>query len=476
MTFSFSLLILFYSIFSFQVHMRRLNQEIEERAVNVAKNLAENGNYWLSIEDLDVLNSLIAQSLSQEVKQIQYWKGERLIIEQGKVGKEIPTSQFTGKPKIQRYPDYLEVLYPVVFGVKKSPAEQETGEIIGNVRLIFSLEKMQSARKQEIRTLCLLGSVGFLLGIFLALLLYFFIVYPVRMLTQAVVAFRSGKSQRLPVRSRDEIGILLSEFNRMTEEIMKSREELEKTLNQLARANQVKSEFLANISHELKTPLHSIMGFTQLLLEKGEGPLTREQEEDLEVILQSSQYLHHLISQVLDFSRIEAGKEEFHFQDFSLRNLLRESYETFRMQAEKKGLHLRLAEGSDPLMVNADKVKLRQVISNLVSNAIKYTMEGEIIIGAEKENGDVVLWVRDTGSGIPEQEREKIFEPFYQIPREETEGVATKGSGLGLAIAKKYVEQMRGKIWVNPAHPRGSIFFVKLPSGGEGNAQNPGGG
>ncbi|MFN4182167.1 MAG: HAMP domain-containing protein, partial [bacterium] len=233
MIFSLSFLILFYSIFSFQVHIKRLNQEIEERAVNVAKNLAENGNYWLYIEDLDVLNSLIAQSLSQEVKQIQYWKGDRLIIEQGEARKEIPVSQFTGMPKIQRFPDYLVVLYPVVFGVKKLTSEKETGEIIGYVRLIFSREKMQSARKQEIRTLALLGSGGFLLGFFLALLLYFFIVHPVRMLTQAVVAFRSGKSQKLPVRTHDEIGILLQEFNRMMEEIMKSREELESTLTQL---------------------------------------------------------------------------------------------------------------------------------------------------------------------------------------------------------------------------------------------------
>ncbi len=475
------LLTLFYTLFLFRLHITQLEKEIRERAENVAKNLAEKGSYFLYFEDKDGLQGFLQQAKSPELLYARYIKDDIVLAEMGNPPKPLSVWKApTESHRWSRHSDFLEVIYPVTWAMRRTEMhpqnepEMPVRETIGYVHLYFSLETLQKVRSREIRALWMIGTFGFLLGILLTLIQFLSTVRPIQSLTSAVIRFREGKTQPLPARSKDEIGILIREFNRMTEEITRAKEELEATLSKLEEANQVKSEFLAHISHELKTPLHSIIGFTQLLLEGGEGSLSEEQKEDLTIILDSSRHLHQLISQVLDFSRIEAGREEFLSQPVVLGPLLEECHQTFRAQAEKKGLKFYLQVAPDLLTVVADKVKLRQVISNLLSNAIKYTPEGEVILGAKKTEIDVVFWVRDTGLGVPEEQREKIFEPFYQIVREEELEGATKGTGLGLSIAKKYVEHMGGEIWVTSAEPRGSIFYVKLPSGGEGNGENLG--
>ena len=238
--------------------------------------------------------------------------------------------------------------------------------------------------------------------------------------------------------------------------------ELETTLTrartEAEHSNHMKSEFLANMSHELRTPLNAILGFTQLL--ENDKNLTDSQVDRIQVISRSGEHLLGLINDILDISKIEAGKMELHPSVFDLPQFVDDLKELFALKCRSKGLtlYVETLEGV-PRSVEGDLGKLRQVMINLVGNAVKFTAEGGVSILTGLENGKVRFAVKDTGRGIPKDEQAKILQPFVQASTTDHEG----GTGLGLAISSRYVEMMGGKLDVLSAPGEGSTFSFSLP-------------
>jgi len=254
----------------------------------------------------------------------------------------------------------------------------------------------------------------------------------------------------------------LESLQRMSDQLAKRQEEIENKNRELKRANKLKSEFLANMSHELRTPLNSIIGFSDLLEKEIFGDLTKRQKEYVEDIRQSGEHLLELINDILDLSKIEAGMLELDLQEVDLPSLIQTGIRMFREKAHKNNLTLQLDIESDLGIVICDPRKLKQVLFNLISNAMKFTSAGgKITVGALRENGWVKIWVEDTGIGIPSREKDRLFEEFYQV-----DGSLSRqheGTGLGLALSKKIVELHGGNIDVISQIDQGSTFYFTLP-------------
>ncbi len=329
------------------------------------------------------------------------------------------------------------------------------------IRLGLSLAYVEQTVRREFLRTAGLSALYILVGLLVAFGLYKSILGPVEVLIQSVKRFRQDRHARALVTSGDELQTLAEEFNRMADTIQERDERLERINEQLRRANRVKSEFLAIMGHELKTPLHAIRGYAQLLLEGIDGPVTPEQREDLENILRSSDHLRALIDNVLQFSKLEAGEEELHPTVIALDELLEEALQNVKVLARERGVDVRVE--ANGLYVWADETKLKQILINLLSNALKYTSEGHVLVSAELRGEEILFAVRDTGIGIPPEHQAKIFEPFTQLDSSSTR--AWGGIGLGLSIVKKYVEMHGGRIWVESEPGKGSTFYFTLPRG-----------
>ena len=230
---------------------------------------------------------------------------------------------------------------------------------------------------------------------------------------------------------------------------------------ELHRANQHKAEFLANMSHELRTPLNSILGFSQLLLEGDGGALTGDQRQDVDIIAQNGQHLLALINDLLDISRLEAGKAQLHRGEVEVEPLISECVDSISSLAKTKKLDLTASVSAEVGRVFADGPKLKQVLLNLLGNAIKFTETGSVRVTAERQGAELRVSVRDTGIGVPAEDSERIFESFQQGKS----GMTGKyqGTGLGLAISRQLVEMHGGKIWVKSTPGQGSTFTFTIP-------------
>lgn len=268
------------------------------------------------------------------------------------------------------------------------------------------------------------------------------------------------------------IVVLKKEVKRKTEELRKTNEEMEKKIEERTEklkllaekakeADRIKSAFLATMSHELRTPLNSIIGFTGILLKGLAGPLNEEQKKQLTMVQSSARHLLELINDVLDISKIEAGELRLSISEFNIKESVEKVVRMFVPLLEKKGLELKMDIGNDVDSVVTDKRRLEQVLMNLMSNAVKFTEKGSIIVSCRKEVGSYVISVKDTGIGIEEGELEKIFQPFSQIDT----GLSRKyeGTGLGLSISKKLLDLMGGKIYVESKPGKGSTFTIVIP-------------
>src|SRR5450759_3984470 len=231
----------------------------------------------------------------------------------------------------------------------------------------------------------------------------------------------------------------------------------------LKKATEAKSEFLSSMSHELRTPLNSIIGFSGILTQGMVGELTPEQEKQVTMINVSGHHLLQLINEVLDLSRIEAGQIGITLAPVDVAALITSVVESLRPLAASRGLDLSCEACEDAGSVISDRLRLGQVLLNLVGNAIKFTESGSVSLSAAREDGDLVFTVLDTGRGIPEEELSHIFEDFYQVDRDDI--AKASGTGLGLSVSKRLVEELQGTLDATRAGGRGADVTVRLPVG-----------
>jgi signal transduction histidine kinase len=229
----------------------------------------------------------------------------------------------------------------------------------------------------------------------------------------------------------------------------------------LAHASKAKSEFLANMSHELRTPLNSVIGFSELM--KMNTTLTEKQEHYVENILTSGKFLLELINDILDLSKVEAGKIELFIDQIKVPSLIDEILSLIKEKASKQNILLNKELDPDLLFMKADQQRFKQILFNLLSNAVKFSKpEGGTITIAAKKEGDLAKFsVSDTGIGIKKEDMEKLFKEFEQLDSGITKQYG--GTGLGLAISKRLVELHGGRIWVESKVGEGSTFTFTLP-------------
>jgi signal transduction histidine kinase len=238
--------------------------------------------------------------------------------------------------------------------------------------------------------------------------------------------------------------------------------EIEEKSRQIEAANRHKSEFLANMSHELRTPLNAIIGFSEVLGERMFGELNEKQAEYTDDILSSGRHLLSLINEILDLSKVEAGRMELELATFDLPLAIDNARTFVRERATKHGINLDVTVDERLGDFVGDERKIKQILLNLLSNAVKFTPEGgRIGINAKKVDGSVEISVSDTGIGISPEDQSKIFEEFRQVGSDYAH--KTEGTGLGLTLAKKFVELHGGRIWVESEVGKGSTFSFTLP-------------
>jgi signal transduction histidine kinase len=255
--------------------------------------------------------------------------------------------------------------------------------------------------------------------------------------------------------------VIAIENVRLFTELETSNREIADKSRQLEVASQHKSEFLANMSHELRTPLNAIIGFSEVLSERMFGELNEKQEEYSKDIHASGQHLLSLINDILDLSKIEAGRMELELTDFHLPTALDSALTLVRERAGRRGIALQMDVDSRLGQILADERKVRQVVLNLFSNAIKFTPEGgRIEVAAVPKDGSVEVSVSDTGVGIAPEDQEAVFEEFRQVG---TAAKKVEGTGLGLTLCRKFVELHGGKIWVTSQVGVGSTFTFTIP-------------
>jgi signal transduction histidine kinase len=298
------------------------------------------------------------------------------------------------------------------------------------------------------------GAATFVLVLGLGLLLSSSVVVPIRRTRARLATLGAGDySSRVVVANRDEIGGLAADVNEMSRELQRVHRELEL-------ASEHKSRFLANMSHELRTPLNAVIGFSEVLHEQMFGELNERQLAYVDDIRDAGQHLLSLINDVLDLAKIEAGRMDLDLSQVEIPEVLRSAVSLHSERARQEGVELSLATEPEEITITADERRVRQVVFNLVSNAVKFTpADGRVDISARVEDGVVEIAVADTGPGIRAEDCETIFEEFEQAP----DGKQEEGTGLGLPLSRKLVELHGGRLWVESEPGHGSTFRFTLP-------------
>ncbi|HEY0090730.1 MAG TPA: PAS domain-containing sensor histidine kinase, partial [Candidatus Lokiarchaeia archaeon] len=254
---------------------------------------------------------------------------------------------------------------------------------------------------------------------------------------------------------------LEKEVKLRTQELQDVLEQQKKYLDQIIKSSQFKTEFMATMSHELRTPLNSIIGFTELLLEGSYGPLNKDQINFLQDVKSSAEHQFEMIYQILDISKIESGQITLNLKTFLLNDLINQIVSTVKPLYTQKGLKFKIIGLDLPKKIVADSVRLKEIIYNLLTNAIKFTIKGRIklIINEDEENW--IFLIKDTGIGIDKKDYDLIFKDFKRVDSPYVNSVP--GTGLGLALTRRLVQLHNGKIWFESELGKGSTFFFTIP-------------
>lgn len=443
-----------------------LYEQMVQRGDSLAMSLAREAARFLDVEDpMERELSLMLLTYRLTVGDVAYAQ----VVDQGR----------TVSQSVQDDPEVLDSLPPpsgAVSGRKLQASGREYVDFIrflpgggenSFVRLGIS---MAAVHGQARRTLIMMAGLSLLftvLGAGLAFLLYSAILKPLERVVVSIRSLAAGHwHTRAPLQGSRELRELASAFNGMARVIAERTRELHQVNAELRSANRAKAEFLAMIGHELKTPLHSVRGYCQLLLEELDGPLSPGQRADLEAILAAGNHLLALIDNILKFTA--SGDDQVHRTWFPLPTLLEQAANHVRPLAHRRKVQLQVDAGAVD-EVYADETKLKQVLINLLHNAVKYSPAGspvQMVAGtAGTEAGGFWVAVDDAGPGIAREDRERVFEPFER-GRPEAEDRELKGLGLGLAVVRRYVEAHGGSVTVESAPLGGSRFRIVVPASG----------
>jgi signal transduction histidine kinase len=450
--------------------LQNVQRYLEERGRNVSEALARDGGPGLATGDIRALQQLAEQATTQPaVRYARFFDARGFLV--ASVG-EAPTTAVqapagtgtSGSDPFVIGTETWEFRAPILSArpsldeaVLMCPAVASDAPG-GTVAVGISLEPLRAIRRRTIVTTTITTILFMLVAIVPATLLARVITRPLKALAMAADAIAHGELRaRVAVAGDDEVGAVARSFNTMAGSVEQKVAELEE-------ANRLKSEFLATISHELRTPLNVILGYVEMLQAGGNGTLSSEQAELVAAIGRYSQLQVDLITNVLDFARLASGRISLRVERFALAPLLRELRTLYAARLKNGTPRLGLTiDGRLPTLMT-DRVKLQEILSNLLDNAVKFTVDGTISIRACRgdRKGWVLVTVSDTGPGIAPEDLPTIFDPFHQLGRGTTRG--TGGVGLGLSIVKQLVEALGGTTSVSSRVGEGTVFRVDLPS------------
>ncbi|MCQ4275263.1 response regulator [Stutzerimonas degradans] len=475
------------------MQLSEMRHQLDERGVLIAEQLAPLAAPAMNLGYDKRLQRILAQVLDQnDVRAVTILDAERNA--RAHVGPRMLTPSPPGDPEgLTRVSslDYTRILMPVL-QQHLNLGEEARGNgnaLIGWLELELSHHGTLLRGYRSLFTSLLLVGAGLIVTALLALRMSRTISQPLQRVQLAVTQLKDGHLEtRLPALGSHEMDELASGINRMAEALLSAREELQQSIDQatadvqqnletieiqnieldLARkealeASRIKSEFLANMSHEIRTPLNGILGFTHLLQK---SDLTPRQQDYLSTIEKSADNLLGIINEILDFSKIEAGKLVLDSVPFNLRDLIEDTLTILAPAAHTKQLELvSLVYRDTPLSLVGDPQRLKQVLTNLVSNAIKFTNEGTIAVRAmieeeSAERAQLRISVQDTGIGLTDQDLRALFQAFSQADNSLSRQPG--GTGLGLVISKRLIEQMGGEIGVDSIPDEGSEFWITL--------------
>ena len=346
--------------------------------------------------------------------------------------------------------DYMDAAIPITRG--------------GQPYIVYILDSRETARQLNAAMFSLIlesMALGLVITILLSLLLSKTMVTPLQRLTDGIEEVARGDfSRKLEVTSGDEIGQLTESFNTMAQQ-------LETTIADLEKAEQERKDFVANVSHELRTPLTNIKSYAETL-EDGVGDLPGEMEHRfLGVILSESDRMAHILQDLLTLSRFDSGRSELRLAWFPFAQAVEDTCQAVLMDAQNHAHTVELAMPDNLPQVRADRERIMQVMMNIVSNAIKYTPDGgQIAISAGMEGDKVWMQVDDNGIGIPESDRDRIFERFYRVDKARSR--QSGGTGLGLSIAQEIMTRHEGALYLVDKEEPGLTIRMELPITGPG--------
>jgi signal transduction histidine kinase len=316
--------------------------------------------------------------------------------------------------------------------------------------------------------------VAILLALLLGFVISWSFILPVQQAHGFLTEVARGNFQAtVKVPNNDEFGVLAERMNKMSQELHQLYEkqraaglELQRLNVQLTEASRAKSEFLANMSHELRTPMNAILGFIEMLLDELYGEVPENLREPLTDVQVNGKHLLNLINDVLDLSKIEAGRMELALSEYSVQDVIEVVCASLQSLAAEKGLKFSASAQAGIPLAYGDGKRVTQCLLNLAGNALKFTKQGQVEISVEEMDGLLRYRVSDTGIGIPPDQLEKVFTEFRQVDAAITREYG--GTGLGLSITKKFVELHGGRIWIESELGRGSRFFFEIPLRCEG--------